>query len=377
MKQAKIIIARLKRAGFEAYMVGGAVRDHLRGVTPQDIDVATSATPLEVKALFERTVDTGIEHGTVLILLDGVGTEVTTFRTESGYSDNRRPDKVEFVNSLQEDLRRRDFTINAMAMKENLDIIDPFGGRQDLAEGIIRAVGNPQERFFEDALRMLRAIRFSGQLEFHIEQETKLAIMQHAQRLRSVAIERIKAELDKVMVSRSPHISMNYLLETGLNTSLPAGDLFALDWSMYSPDADPLHGWFYLLRQNAEPFEAIRDYRFSNQDKQDLRRALEASRLEVWSDWVYYHYSERQLTIAHTLVHQKEAVKERMAALPIHSKSDLAVNGRDLMEWTGQKAGPWLKEWILQIEQAVVSRRLPNDKERIKDWFVNEYHRHT
>lgn len=376
MKQAKTIIARLKEAGFEAYMVGGAVRDFLRGVTPHDIDIATSATPQQVKALFDRTVDTGIEHGTVLVLSGGTGTEVTTFRTESGYTDNRRPDKVEFVNSLEEDLRRRDFTINAMAMTESMDIIDPFGGRYDLNTGLIRAVGHAEERFYEDALRMLRAVRFSGQLEFRIDTDTLLAIKQHAQRIRSVAVERIKAELDKVMVSKAPVISMNYLLETELNAYLPSGELFEIDWSQYAHQSDPLAGWFYLLQRNGKPFEDIRAYRFSNQDKQDLLRALEASRLDVWTDWDYYRYSERQLTIAQAASCRQEAIDERQAALPIRTKSDLSVNGSDLMDWTGKKAGPWLKQWILQIEQAVVNRRLANNKERIKDWFLNEYHRH-
>lgn len=141
-------------------MVGGAVRDFLLGKTPHDIDVASSASPQQVKSLFKRTVDTGIEHGTVLVLVDGEGIEVTTFRTEGSYSDNRRPDSVEFVQSLDEDLKRRDFTINAMAMTETLEIIDPFGGKDDLHNRLIRAVGDPDARFQEDALRMLRGCVF-------------------------------------------------------------------------------------------------------------------------------------------------------------------------------------------------------------------------
>lgn len=377
MKRAKHIIARLKEAGFEAYMVGGAVRDYLRGTVPHDIDVATSAAPEQVKALFERSIDTGIEHGTVMILIEGQGIEVTTFRTESGYSDNRRPDKVEFVNSLHEDLKRRDFTINAMAMTEQMEVIDPFGGRDDLSAGIIRAVGVPEERFAEDALRMLRAIRFSGQLNFQIDGATKQAIIDHAQRIQSVAMERIKAELDKVMVSPAPRIGMEYLIETQLHRFLPSGGLFELDWSGYTAGNDPLLGWFYLLHENAETFDTIRAYRFSNQDKKDLQHALEASRLAHWDDWIYYSFTERQLTIAQAASHKTAAVNERRQALPIHSKSELAANGRDLMEWTGKKAGPWLKEWTLHIEKAVVERRLANDKERIKDWFIDEYHRHA
>ncbi len=377
MSDAKAVIALIKQAGYEAYMVGGAVRDHLRGVVPKDIDVATSAAPEQVKALFERTVDTGIEHGTVLVLWNGTGTEVTTFRTESGYSDNRRPDQVEFVDSLEEDLQRRDFTINAMAMTETMDIIDPFGGQQDLAAGTIRAVGDAEERFREDALRMLRAVRFSGQLKFGIEPETVLAIRRHADRIRSVAIERIKTELDKIMASTAPSISMKYLTETGLNKALPAGELFEIDWTAYPPESDSLAGWFYLLHKNGQSFQTVESYRFSNQDKQDLQQALEASRINHWDDWTYYQYSLRQLTIAQTAGHRQDSVAQRQAALPVRSKSELAVNGRDLMEWTGQKAGPWLKHWTLQIEQAVVTRRLPNDKQRIKEWFVHEYHRHS
>lgn len=377
MIRAKYIIKRLKEAGFEAYMVGGAVRDHLRGAVPHDIDVATSAAPEQVKALFERSIDTGIEHGTVMILIEGQGTEVTTFRTESGYTDNRRPDKVEFVNSLHEDLMRRDFTINSMAMTEQMDIIDPFGGREDLKAGLIRAVGVPEERFSEDALRMLRAIRFSGQLNFRIDPKTKQAITRHAERIQSVAIERIKAELDKVMVSTAPVISMSYLIETRLNQFLPSGGLFEADWSGYAQSDDPLSGWFYLLKQNGETFAVLREYRFSNQDKKDLQRALEASDLPEWDAWVYYSFTERQLTIAQAASHKRQSVREQQAALPIRSKSELAANGRDLMEWTGEKAGPWLKQWTLLIEKAVVERRLANDKERIKDWFIDEYHRHT
>lgn len=377
MKKAKCIIARLKEAGYEAYMVGGAVRDHLRGATPHDIDVATSASPEQVKALFERTIDTGIEHGTVMVVIEGQGTEVTTFRTESGYSDNRRPDKVEFVNSLIEDLKRRDFTINAMAMTEEMAIIDPFGGRGDLDSGIIRAVGVPGERFSEDALRMLRAIRFSGQLNFRIDPSTKQAISEHAENLQFVAMERIKAELDKIMVSVAPDISMKYLTETRLSCYLPSGGLFEIDWSEYPAGNDPLSGWFYLLYQNGETFNSIRDYRFSNQDRKDLQHALEASRLPHWDDWVFYSFTERQLALVQAVSHKTVEVKRRQQALPVRSKSELAANGRDLMEWTGKKAGPWLKEWTRQMEKAVVERRLANDKERIKDWFIDEYQRHT
>ena len=156
---ARPVLQKIEDAGFEAYFVGGCVRDTILGDSIHDIDIATSAYPSEIKAIFNRTVDTGIEHGTVMILDHGTGYETTTFRTESGYQDYRRPDKVTFVRSLSEDLKRRDFTINALALKENGEVIDLFNGLDDLKHHLIKAVGDPNERFHEDALRMMRAVR--------------------------------------------------------------------------------------------------------------------------------------------------------------------------------------------------------------------------
>lgn len=230
MKTAIEIIGTLKRAGFEAYLVGGAVRDFLLGKNPKDFDVATSAEPLQVKGLFKRTVDTGIQHGTVLVLVNGTGVEVTTFRTESDYSDNRRPDSVNFVKSLDEDLKRRDFTINAMAMTETLEVIDLYGGRKDLEHKIIRAVGDPDSRFREDALRMLRAVRFSGQLDFSIDDDTLASICSNAGLIEKIAVERLKLELDKIMSNPNAVRSIDYLVASGLADHLPAGDIFKSDW---------------------------------------------------------------------------------------------------------------------------------------------------
>ena len=166
----------LRRAGYEACPVGGCVRDLLLGRAPGDWDIATSARPEAVTALFERTVPTGLKHGTVTVLLGGMALEVTTFRGESGYSDGRHPDRVTFGVGLREDLARRDFTINAMALAPDGSVLDPFGGRADLARRLIRCVGEPERRFTEDALRMLRAVRFAAQLGFSLEARTAAAL---------------------------------------------------------------------------------------------------------------------------------------------------------------------------------------------------------
>ncbi len=201
---AKSVLARLHSAGYEAYIVGGAVRDLVMGKTPHDYDITTNAKPLEIKRLFRKTIDTGLAHGTVTVVEGGVGYEVTTYRRESGYSDSRHPDSVEFVDSLTEDLSRRDFTINAMCQKTDNDLIDCFGGMDDIAARLIRTVGNPEERFFDDALRMLRAVRFAAVLGFELEGKTAAAIKKCAKYIKKVSAERILGELNKILLSENP-----------------------------------------------------------------------------------------------------------------------------------------------------------------------------
>lgn len=204
-KGAKKLIETLENKGYEAYAVGGAVRDFLRGVKYSDIDFTTSATPEQMMEAFSnfKVYPTGIKHGTLTVKVYDEYFEVTTFRTESGYSDNRRPDEVEFISSLDEDLKRRDFTINAIAYNPKRGYVDKFDGQADIKNKIIRTVGNPTERFKEDALRILRGLRFSSSLGFEIEKETKNAILNNYNLLKNVAIERIKTELDGILCGDS------------------------------------------------------------------------------------------------------------------------------------------------------------------------------
>lgn len=203
-EKAEIILHTLEEAGYEAYVVGGCVRDSILGRSPDDWDITTSAKPEEVKALFRRTVDTGLIHGTVTVMLDKEGFEVTTYRVDGEYEDGRHPKEVSFTASLEEDLKRRDFTMNAMAYNPKRGLVDLFGGVQDMENQIVRCVGNPMERFTEDALRILRAVRFSAQLGFSIEGETLKAISALAPNLKYVSAERIQVELLKLLVSPHP-----------------------------------------------------------------------------------------------------------------------------------------------------------------------------
>lgn len=205
-EKVRFIIDTLQTHGFEAYAVGGCVRDSILGRIPDDWDITTSATPFETKQLFPRTFDTGIEHGTITVMMEKDGFEVTTYRVDGKYEDSRHPKEVTFTRSLKEDLLRRDFTINAMAYNDTEGLVDIFGGIQDLQNKTIRCVGDARARFGEDALRILRAVRFAAQLGFKIEEETKKGIVELAPTLANISAERIQVELIKMLVSPNPEL---------------------------------------------------------------------------------------------------------------------------------------------------------------------------
>ena len=230
-QEVEWIIGKIREHGFEAFAVGGCVRDTLLSRTPGDWDITTSAEPEEIKRIFPRTVDTGLQHGTVTVIKNRKGYEVTTYRIDGEYHDGRHPDSVEFTKNLTEDLKRRDFTINAMAYSHETGIVDVFGGMDDLKAGIIRCVGSPTERFSEDALRILRAIRFSGQLNFEIEEETLNAVGALASNLLKVSRERIQTELTKLLLSDHPerlilteNLGISRYVADGLHEILTEGE---------------------------------------------------------------------------------------------------------------------------------------------------------
>ena len=230
------IINTLEEAGYEAYAVGGCVRDSILGREPDDWDITTSAKPEEIKRLFPRTIDTGIRHGTVTVMLDKEGFEVTTNRIDGDYEDSRHPKEVTFTANLAEDLKRRDFTINAMAYNESRGLVDLYGGLADMEAGIIRCVGDARERFTEDALRMMRAVRFSAQLGYRIDEKTREAIKALAPNLRKISAERIQTELVKLVVSPHPDY-----LRIAYEMCITAQVLPEFDLCMETPQNNPHH----------------------------------------------------------------------------------------------------------------------------------------
>jgi len=235
-EKANYIIKTIMDAGYEAYVVGGCVRDSILGRNPQDWDITTSAKPEQVKALFRRTIDTGIQHGTVTVMLDKEGFEVTTYRIDGKYEDSRHPTEVTFTPNLEEDLKRRDFTINAMAYNEKVGLVDIFGGISDMKSKTIRCVGEARERFREDALRIMRAIRFSAQLGYTVEERTKDAVRELAPTLRNISAERIQVELTKLITSPHPD-TLRMAYELGVTKVI----FPEFDAAMETPQNHPHH----------------------------------------------------------------------------------------------------------------------------------------
>lgn len=384
-RQSHTVVSRLNEAGFEAVFVGGAVRDYLLGKNPTDIDIATSATPQQVKSIFNHTIDLGTEHGTVLVIESGEPIEVTTYRTEGTYSDNRRPDEVQFVTSLEEDLKRRDFTINALALRIDGEVVDPFQGRSDLSDKIIRAVGNASERFSEDALRMIRAVRFVSVLGFDLEDSTKKSITELHSTIQSLSVERIKTEFDKLFQGKFVCEALKLIVETNLSEGLPLYPSQQDAWLKCGPFRSSLEGWASLMiAGNYNASEVARAYKLSNKERmflQSVQKLFSIRELRSYTIEDYYNAEFTTLVTVEKLLgslttHQpidEHEIRTSMESLPIHSKQELAVKGKELMEWSGRRGGRWLGEAIEAIESAVLYQVLPNEHYAIKEWFLHEY----
>lgn len=374
------IIEKIENEGFEAYFVGGSVRDIILNQKIHDVDIATSAFPEEIQRIFPKTIDVGIQHGTVLVLYQDEQYEITTFRTESTYQDYRRPDEVTFVRSLEEDLMRRDFTMNALAMGKNGEIIDLFNGIEAISNKQIVAVGNPSERFHEDALRMMRGLRFSSQLNFDIEEKTKEAIKEHHTLLGKISIERIYIEFIKLLTSNYRNQGLNAMIETrcfeycpGLKTK--EAELRALtlisNQSVFKTEELAWLILIYVLNID-NPKNFLKKWKTSNKLMNHIEACLKELKHRDNNEWeklrlyqsgpeVVSDVEKARLLLG--LDSKEESSLQQYNELPIKSISDLAVTGNDILEALNQNPGPWLGKLLKQIEEAVVLGKLPNTKE--------------
>ncbi|MBO4414860.1 MAG: CCA tRNA nucleotidyltransferase [Lachnospiraceae bacterium] len=385
------IINRLEQNGYEAWAVGGCVRDSLLGRTPKDWDITTSALPEEIKSIFSRTIDTGIEHGTVTVMYEGIGYETTTYRIDGKYSDSRHPDSVEFSRSLDEDLKRRDFTINAMAYSENCGIVDLFGGVGDLNNRIIRCVGDPVERFSEDALRILRAIRFSAELNFDIDDKTLEAASKLKERLRMISAERIHVELEKLIMSSNPE-KIEFLHSSGVDEvimpDLPKSvkedplTIKKLSDMLAAAPRDKRVRWAVLVHMIRSGIDILRELKFDNDtihavsellrlenvrltgiSDAEMRRVMHNAGSENMPLLFDYRHTIDPETDYSGAVRQYEAICSRGECT---SLKDLAVSGTDLME-SGVPAGKEVGRILNVLLEEVMEDPASNKREVLID----------
>jgi tRNA nucleotidyltransferase (CCA-adding enzyme) len=384
----------LEEAGHRAFLVGGCVRDRLLGRPLKDADIATSARPRQVMEIFPDAIPTGLRFGTVSVRMNGRLFEVTTFRSEAGYSDGRHPDRVSFVGDIREDLARRDFTINAMAAGTDGELIDPFGGRDDLAAGVVRCVGRAEERFAEDALRMLRGIRIAAELGFRLAPSVWKAILRQRERLRLVAMERVAAELDRMTAGRDPDRAWTLLIRSGLALSLkeilPVPDPERLQSVRLAAVAEAELRWPLLWiaggGDEGAAEDAARKLRLSRARGERWKGAVglnrrlgpvfgspdQAEARETWIgavmewgraaavDW---------LALSAGLLSVPREVSERASRwlrdMPACSVGELAVRGGDLARHLQRPRGPWVGLMLRRLLKETAAGRVSNDRESL------------
>ena len=379
------VLKRINEAGYEAYFVGGSVRDLLLNRHIHDVDIATSAYPMEIKQIFKKTIDTGIKHGTVTVLYEGESYEITTFRTESGYQDFRRPDHVTFVQNLSEDLKRRDFTINALAMDVDGNVIDHFDGLGDLDKHLIRAVGKAENRFHEDALRMMRAVRFMSQLQFTLEPETEQAISDNHELLSKISVELIRDEFVKMGIAPGSQKAFQIFLDTGLSEEVPGfkgkKDNLALYPQLNFSPTTEANLWALMIILLKLPNEKIPSFMrmWKNSNAMERQVADIVAFFDLVSSRAPSNYDLYQAgleTIASTidLAHilgqpiNGSALVDRYEALPIKNNHDLVIDGHFLLK-NGIPAGPRVGLLLEEIKKAVLEGVISNNEAAITEFL--------
>lgn len=369
-KGAIDILKIFNRNGYEAYFVGGCVRDYLLGEEFSDIDITTNALPEEVKKIFRKSIDTGIQHGTVTILVNGEGYEVTTFRTEDEYTNHRAPEKVEFVSNLREDLDRRDFTINAMALDSNGKLYDYHNGEKDLFSGVIRTVNNPNNRFYEDALRMLRAFRFSSKLGFEIEKDTLEAIKKNAELIKFVSIERIVNEFKKLLSGKGNLRSLELLLDSKLNTYIPFLEEIEIiqDFSKYSF----CQSLYILSKINDISFDILKELKLSNKEVKLIKEFDKINTdfvRKIPLELILYKYNFEDVVFIAEYFSYNNRNNIENCKLTINSFDEVDITSQEIISTIGEKPGPWIKSVVSELEHEILLNRLDNNRKDILDFL--------
>ena len=355
------ILNKLVDHGFKAYITGGFVRDYLLGINSNDIDIATNATPKEIKEIFVDACLPVEDYGAVTITHQGRKVEITTFRKESSYVDHRRPVEVKYIDDLYTDLERRDFTINAICMNKDKEILDFVKGKKDIDDRLIRTIGNADDKFNQDALRILRAVRFSTTLNFQFTDEVSDAIKNNKQYLKDISYLRKRQELDKIFSSSNSQKGITLLLSLGLDKVLELKDLDKIK------ETDSLLGIWAML-------DVMDIYPFTKNEKDLMQKIRQVHDLNMFDPVVLYRYGLYVCTEVATMKKtSKKDLTEKYNQLPIKSRSDIDVETEDILRTLKKEAGAYLSTVYEGVEEAILNGKLNNDKNQILTFIKEKY----
>lgn len=354
------LINIIKNKGYDAYIVGGFVRDYIMEKVSNDIDITTNATPKEIREIFSVENIIHDEYGSVTVIYKNIRYEITTFRKEIKYKNNRKPDEFEYINSLEEDLIRRDFTINSICMDNLGNIIDLYDGIKDIKNKIINSVGDASYKFNQDVLRILRAVRFATQLNFKLSEEVKLAILQNKYLLKNLSYNRKKEELDKIFSSPNVKYGVSLLKELNLL------DVLDIPKLKYLTNYDNILGIWAFIDEGYYPFTKV--------EKEQIKNIKEVLELDLNDPYTLYHYGLYTVMIAGEIKGiNKKIMTENYNKLPITSKKDIVITGKDIINILDIEPSSKISKIFTDIEYDILYGKLNNDYDSIKEYINNNY----
>lgn len=358
-KKALKVLSILEENGYEAYIVGGYVRDKLLGIESNDIDICTSATPKEIKEIFKAS--SSPNYGSVNVTYKSVNFDITTFRREIKYIDNRLPIKLKYIKTVKKDLLRRDFTINTICMDSKGNILDMLNVMEDLDNKIIRTVGNPRYKLKEDALRILRAIRFATILDFTIEDKTKHYLKAYSHLLKKISFQRKRQELDKIFSSVNKEKGIDLIVELGIDKMLTLPNLKKI-----TPCHDLIGIWTQLEVDNIYPF--------TKNEKDQMKKIRQFLKEDIYDKYNIYKYGLYVSTVVYQI--KKESISklnEIYKVLPITNQNDIVLKAADIPKILDKEPGNYIKDIITDVEKNIVNSNLDNDYEKIKRYIIENY----
>ena len=354
------LINKISESGFEAYIVGGFVRDYLLGLKSNDIDICTNATPRELKEIFEDDLESNEDYGTVTIIYHNIRFDIATFRKDIGYNDNRRPDKVEYIDDLYEDLKRRDFSINTFCIDKDNNIIDYFNAKKDLDNRLIKCIGDPVTKFNEDALRILRCIRFATVLDFNIDKDTEDAIFKCRSKIKNLSYYRKKEELDKIFISKNSMYGIKLLLKYKLDKELEIENLNKVK------ESNNLIGVWAVLNCPKYPFTSV-----EKEQIKKINEILDKNHLDPMNLYKYGLYIN---SVAGEIKGEDiSKIAESYDNLVIEHRKDIDIDAEGIMEIFNKKPGRYINEIFELLENAILYRRVKNNREDIIKYIKNNY----